>query len=68
MRENVTTDVAVIHEETCPHCNYGLGRGGGTTGKNNKWHDPFDSLDKAKSFARGTGRQVKKCGHCVAKR
>jgi hypothetical protein len=42
---------AVIHRDSCGHCNNGHGTSGGTDPKNGQWHGPFPTLQQAQAFS-----------------
>lgn len=62
--ENWTLDRGRIHKATCSFCNYGTGRGVEDSGRNGKWHGPYE-LDAAYAKANSLDRkEMKPCGHC----
>ena len=65
--ENWTAErKAVIHQESCSHCNMGQGCHKNIHGdKNGRWHGPFESYQNALNFANNLrDRRVRSCGHC----
>ena len=59
-------NLAIVHEETCSHCNYGEGRGHGRIPGESEWHGPYDTIKEAFRKARATGRkEFRGCGHCL---
>lgn len=63
--EDRITNMALVHEETCGHCNYGEGRGQGRIPGDSVWRGPYGSSDAAFQAARATGRTERRwCGHC----
>ena len=56
---------AVIHKGGCGYCNDGHGCHPKPLGqKNCRWYGPFNTLKKAQSVAKGTGRKVHDCS-CI---
>jgi hypothetical protein len=56
--EDLATNRARVHEESCGFCNNGAGKGRKKIHPNEtKWHGPFGSLELAKMAADGTGRR-----------
>ena len=67
--EDRITNTALVHEETCGHCNYGEGRGQGRIPGDSVWRGPYGSSDAAFQAARATGRTERRwCGHCRRRR
>lgn len=67
--EDRITNMALVHEETCGHCNYGEGRGQGRIPGDSVWRGPYGSSDAAFQAARATGRTERRwCGHCRRRR
>ena len=65
--EHWTTEKkAVIHKGSCGNCNYGQGCHQHIRGElNGKWHGPFDTYEKARTFANTLkNRPVRPCGNC----
>lgn len=64
--ENWTAeDKAIIHRDSCGHCNYGRGcHANPLSDKNGKWHGPFESFEGAEKAAKATGRDCRK-HYCV---
>lgn len=65
VNEDRITNTAIVHEETCGHCNYGQGRGHVRIPGDSEWRGPYDSSDAAFHAARATGRRERRwCEHC----
>ena len=65
VNEDRITNTALVHEETCGHCNYGQGRGHGRIPGDSEWRGPYDSSYAAFHAARTTGHRERRwCGHC----
>lgn len=63
--ENWTHRRARIHDAQCVHCNDGRGLHGGGSGRNDRWHGPFEERSRAFLFADKLNRDdTKKCGTC----
>ena len=54
--EDDATEKAIVHAESCGFCKYGKGLRGRRL-PNNRWHGPFESVEKAFAIARVTGRR-----------
>ena len=64
--DNPGNGQALVHEETCSHCNYGEGMGHGRILGESEWYGPYDTIEEALQKARSTGRKEKRgCGHCL---
>ena len=62
--ENWTRDRGRIHSGECGHCNHGQGNQPQDSGRNGKWHGPFER-DAAFVYARGLNKSdMKPCSVC----
>jgi hypothetical protein len=63
--ENWTRDRGRVHKAECSDCNNGHGKSVVDSGKNGKWHGPFDARDLAFTAAKKLGRtDMRACGKC----
>lgn len=64
--ENWTHERARIHRSGCGYCNEGRGTQGVDSGRNGKWHGPFDDIDETLWRAAKLNRaDTKRCGNCA---
>ena len=57
---------AVIHRDTCGHCNNGHGRAGGYDPRHARWHGPYETIDLANAASQGLpGVTVRREDRCV---
>ncbi len=64
--ENWTINKARVHRSTCAFCNAGEGLHRDDSGKNGKWHGPFDTSQDAFALANKLNRlDVRGCGSCA---
>ena len=62
----VTGGKARVHRGSCGYCNDGEGFQPQDSGKNGKWHGPFDSKEQAFEYAKSLGRKTTDfCYRCV---
>ncbi len=63
--ENWTHDRVRAHSAQCSHCNNGRGTQPTDSGRNGKWHGPFDERELALRVAANLKRtDTKACGIC----
>jgi hypothetical protein len=63
--ENWTHDRGRIHKAECSMCNDGRGTQAGDSGRNGRWHGPFD--DRAFAFKKATSlnrADMRPCALC----
>lgn len=64
--QNWTRKRGRIHNAECSHCNHGKGSQSSDSGKNGKWHGPYDdralAFKKAGSFGYPDMRACEICG------
>lgn len=53
-----------VHIADCIWCNHGKGIHAEASGRNSRWHGPFDTLEKALAVAEDTGNPVTVCKKC----
>jgi len=64
--DNWTIDKARVHRSSCSHCNEGRGIHGNPSGKNSKWHGPFETVAAADAKAKSLRRNITdRCRSCV---
>jgi hypothetical protein len=64
--ENWTHDRARIHRAHCGYCNDGRGTQPSDSGRNGKWHGPYDDRDLAFRVAKNLRRvDTQPCGICA---
>lgn len=55
----------IVHEGACAFCKEGRGIHKEDSGRNGKWHGPFDTKEAAYSYARQLGRaRTDFCSFC----
>jgi len=65
--ENWTLSKAVVHTGTCGACNEGRGIRLKDSGRNGKWHGPFDDREAAMAFARSRRHpDTRFCARCAS--
>ena len=63
--EDDPTNCVRVHKATCSFCNDGKGIKGSRL-PDNRWHGPFETVQKACDKALSTGRlNIKGCGSCM---
>lgn len=64
--ENWTLDRARLHRAECGHCNDGRGTQASDSGKNGRWHGPYDDRNLAlRVMTRLKRADSKTCGNCA---
>lgn len=63
--ENWTHNKARLHKSGCGYCNDGNGTQPADSGRNGKWHGPFEDLNIARRALIGTNKNdTADCGNC----
>jgi hypothetical protein len=62
--ENWTLRRGRIHRAECSHCNHGRGTHENDSGRNGKWHGPFDRNAAFKAAAAITHADIQPCKVC----
>lgn len=60
--DNWTINKARVHHASCSYCNDGRGIHSNPSGKNSKWHGPFDTVTEADAKAHSLRRVI--TDHC----
>lgn len=63
--DNWTINKAIVHRGGCSYCNEGAGIHANPSGRNSKWHGPFETASSALSKARSLQRlRTDGCSSC----